>query len=41
MLELSQILAIAVFLVMFTAIIIGKVHCFIPALIGYKERRYL
>ncbi|MFC2005909.1 SLC13 family permease [Chloroflexota bacterium] len=34
MLELSQILAIIVFLMMFTAIIIGKVHRFIPAVIG-------
>ncbi|MFC1965369.1 SLC13 family permease [Chloroflexota bacterium] len=34
MLELSQILAIIVFLLMFTAIIIGKVHRFIPAVIG-------
>jgi Na+/H+ antiporter NhaD/arsenite permease-like protein len=31
---LSQILAIAVFLLMFIAIIIGKVHRFIPAIIG-------
>lgn len=34
MFTLSQILAIAIFLVMFIAIIIGKVHRFIPALIG-------
>ena len=34
MLTLSQILAIAIFVVMFTAIIVGKVHRFIPALIG-------
>lgn len=34
MLILSQILATAIFLVMFIAIIIGKVHRFIPALIG-------
>ncbi|MFC1985224.1 SLC13 family permease [Chloroflexota bacterium] len=34
MLELGQILAIAIFLLMFTAIIIGKVHRFIPAVIG-------
>jgi len=34
MLALSQILAIAIFIVMFVAIIAGKVHRFIPALIG-------
>ncbi|MGD9116407.1 MAG: ArsB/NhaD family transporter [Dehalococcoidia bacterium] len=34
MFELSQILAIAIFVLMFLAIIIGKVHRFIPALIG-------
>jgi Na+/H+ antiporter NhaD/arsenite permease-like protein len=34
MLELSQILAIVIFIVMFVAIVIGKVHRFIPALIG-------
>ncbi len=34
MLALSQILAIAIFILMFLAIIIGKVHRFIPALIG-------
>lgn len=34
MLTLSQILAIAIFLLMFIAIIIGKVHRYIPALIG-------
>jgi Na+/H+ antiporter NhaD/arsenite permease-like protein len=34
MLTLSQILAIAIFVVMFMAIISGKVHRFIPALIG-------
>jgi len=34
MLALSQILAIAIFIGMFIAIIIGKVHRFIPALIG-------
>jgi Na+/H+ antiporter NhaD/arsenite permease-like protein len=34
MLTLSQILAIAIFVVMFMAIIIGKVHRFIPALVG-------
>jgi len=34
MLDLSQILAIAIFLLMFIAIIIGKVHRYIPALIG-------
>lgn len=34
MFELSQILAIAIFILMFLAIIIGKVHRFIPALIG-------
>ena len=34
MLTLSQILAIAIFIFMFAAIIAGKVHRFIPALIG-------
>jgi Na+/H+ antiporter NhaD/arsenite permease-like protein len=34
MFELSQILAIAIFILMFLAIIIGKVHRFIPALVG-------
>ncbi len=34
MLVLSQILAIVIFVVMFVAIVIGKVHRFIPALIG-------
>jgi Na+/H+ antiporter NhaD/arsenite permease-like protein len=34
MFALSQILAIAIFILMFLAIIIGKVHRFIPALIG-------
>ena len=34
MLELSQIIAITIFAVMFIAIVIGKVHRFIPALIG-------
>ena len=34
MLTLSQILAIAIFIVMFIAIIAGKVHRFIPALVG-------
>ncbi len=34
MLTLSQILAIVIFLVMFVAIISGKVHRYIPALIG-------
>jgi Na+/H+ antiporter NhaD/arsenite permease-like protein len=34
MFVLSQILAIAIFVLMFLAIIIGKVHRFIPALIG-------
>jgi len=34
MLTLSQILAVAIFLVMFIAIISGKVHRYIPALIG-------
>jgi Na+/H+ antiporter NhaD/arsenite permease-like protein len=34
MLTLSQILAIAIFVVMFMAIIVGKVHRFVPALIG-------
>ena len=32
--DLSQILAIAIFAVMFITIIIGKVHRYIPALIG-------
>ncbi|MBI2847954.1 MAG: ArsB/NhaD family transporter [Chloroflexi bacterium] len=32
--ELSQILAMVIFLLMFAAIIIGKVHRYIPALIG-------
>ncbi|MBI4188557.1 MAG: citrate transporter [Chloroflexi bacterium] len=32
--ELSQIVALAIFIAMFIAIIIGKVHRFIPALIG-------
>src|SRR3990170_4484701 len=31
---LSQVLAITIFAVMFIAIIIGKVHRFIPALLG-------
>jgi len=34
MVLLSQILAIAIFVAMFVAIIVGKVHRFIPALIG-------
>jgi Na+/H+ antiporter NhaD/arsenite permease-like protein len=34
MLELSQILAIIIFVVMFIAIVIGKVHRYIPAVIG-------
>jgi len=34
MMTLSQILALAIFLVMFLSIIIGKVHRFIPALVG-------
>jgi len=34
MFTLSQILAIAIFLIMFVIIIIGKVHRYIPALIG-------
>jgi Na+/H+ antiporter NhaD/arsenite permease-like protein len=34
MFALSQILAIAIFVLMFLAIIIGKVHRFIPALVG-------
>ncbi len=34
MLILSQILAIAIFIAMFVAIIVGKVHRFIPALVG-------
>jgi len=33
-LTLSQILAITIFIVMFVAIIVGRVHRFIPALIG-------
>jgi Na+/H+ antiporter NhaD/arsenite permease-like protein len=32
--ELSQILAISIFILMFIVIVIGKVHRFIPALIG-------
>ena len=32
--ELSQILAIIIFLLMFSAIVIGKVHRFIPAVLG-------
>ena len=34
MLELSQILAITIFAVMFITIVIGKIHRYIPALIG-------
>lgn len=34
MLSLSQILAIAIFVLMFVAIIVGKVHRYVPALIG-------
>jgi Na+/H+ antiporter NhaD/arsenite permease-like protein len=34
MLTLSQILAITIFIAMFVAIIVGRVHRFIPALIG-------
>ena len=34
MLTLSQILAIAIFILMFIAIIVGKVHRYIPALVG-------
>ena len=34
MFTLSQILAIAIFIIMFAAIVIGKVHRYIPALIG-------
>jgi Na+/H+ antiporter NhaD/arsenite permease-like protein len=34
MLTLSQILAIAIFIIMFIAIIVGRVHRFIPALAG-------
>jgi len=34
MLALGQILAITIFVVMFVAIIVGKVHRFVPALIG-------
>ncbi len=32
--NLAQILSLAIFLVMFVTIIIGKVHRYIPALIG-------
>jgi Na+/H+ antiporter NhaD/arsenite permease-like protein len=34
MLDLSQILALTIFILLFIAIVIGKVHRFIPALIG-------
>ncbi|MFC2021754.1 SLC13 family permease [Chloroflexota bacterium] len=34
MLELGQILALAIFVAMFIAIVVGKMHRFIPALIG-------
>jgi len=34
MLTLSQILAVAIFIIMFVAIIYGKVHRYIPALVG-------
>jgi len=34
MLALDQILAVTIFLIMFIAIVVGKVHRFIPALIG-------
>ncbi|MBA7544867.1 hypothetical protein ES705_37228 [subsurface metagenome] len=34
MFTLSQILAAAIFIIMFVAIIYGKVHRYIPALIG-------
>jgi Na+/H+ antiporter NhaD/arsenite permease-like protein len=34
MLMLSQILAVAIFVAMFIAIVVGKVHRFIPAVIG-------
>ena len=34
MLAISQILALTIFLIMFVAIVIGKVHRYIPALIG-------
>lgn len=34
MLELSQILAIAIFVVMFIVIVSGKIHRYIPALVG-------
>ena len=34
MLALDQILAVTIFLLMFIAIVVGKVHRFIPALIG-------
>ncbi len=34
MLTLSQILAIVIFLAMFIAIMVGKVHRYIPAIVG-------
>ncbi|HEX9976077.1 MAG TPA: SLC13 family permease, partial [Dehalococcoidales bacterium] len=34
MLDLSQILALTIFVLLFTAIVIGRVHRFIPALVG-------
>jgi Na+/H+ antiporter NhaD/arsenite permease-like protein len=34
MLELSQVLAIAIFAIMFIAIVSGKIHRYIPALVG-------
>ncbi len=34
MLELSQILAIAIFAIMFAVIVTGKIHRYIPALVG-------
>lgn len=34
MLDLSQIAALAIFIIMFIAIVVGKVHRYIPALVG-------
>jgi hypothetical protein len=34
MLELSQIIALVIFVLLFAAIIIGKVHRFIPAVVA-------
>ena len=41
MLELSQIAALVIFVAMFIAIVVGKVHRSIPTFIEYKERRDL